>query len=47
MQANALALTTVGILAALVFLEVIAYLDDGTTLCGLLYSQLTESKRNS
>ncbi|WP_323677670.1 hypothetical protein [Halorubellus sp. PRR65] len=41
MPVNAVVLATVSILAALAFLEAVAYLDDGTTLCGLLYSRLT------
>ena len=42
MPASVPVLATASILAALAFLDVIAYLDDDTTLCGLLYSRFTE-----
>ena len=43
MPASVPVLATASILTALAFLEAVAYLDDGTTLCGLLYSRLTAS----
>lgn len=41
MAASVVALAAASTFAALVFPDVVAYLDDGTTLCGLLSPRLS------
>lgn len=41
MPASVVALATASILAAVAFLDVVAFLDDGTTICGRLYTRFS------
>lgn len=47
MPASVVTLAGASILAALAFLEVVAYLDDGTTLCEVLYTRVAGSSSDS
>lgn len=47
MVPSVVALAAASILAALAFLDVVAYLDDGTTLCEVLYTRVAGSSSDS